>query len=75
MAELDKDASWADISLPVELVLAKSQCRPAKEQINGRRTKFFVCLGRDGALRRPDAAARRPYLRRILSCTTNQLPH
>ena len=31
-------------------------------------TEFFVCLGRDGALRRLDAAARRPYLRRILSC-------
>ena len=35
----------------------------------GRTTKFFVCLGRDGALRRPDAAARRPCLRRILSHT------
>jgi hypothetical protein len=28
----------------------------------GRTTEFFVSLGRDGALRRPDAAARRPYL-------------
>ncbi len=33
----------------------------------GRTTKIFACLGRDGALRRPDAAARRPYLRRVLS--------
>jgi hypothetical protein len=30
--------------------------------LRGRKTEFFVFLGRDGALRRPDAAARRPCL-------------
>jgi hypothetical protein len=31
-------------------------------------TKFSVCHGRDGSPSRPDAAPRRPNLRRFLSC-------
>jgi hypothetical protein len=39
----------------------------------GRTSKFFIYLGRDGAPRRPGVAARRPCLRRILSCATEPL--
>ncbi len=48
-------------------VRSKGKAVKADLGVCGRTTEFFVCLGRDGALRRPDAAARRPYLRRILS--------
>jgi len=59
-ATADKTADRGTVTLTEMSPMIRAYC--------GRATKFFISLGRDGAPRRPGVAARRPYLRRLLSC-------